>query len=313
MVQFSRLIRVTAALAAAASLAYPSVVSAQSGSQAGDVARLSESLKDADPQAREAAALALGRIGPAAEAAVGPLVAAFSDDDLYLRGAAAVALGQIGQAAVPALIRALGDANAEVRWSAAIAISRIGHAGQAALPALVKAVSDTNGNVRYVSAVALGELRGAAGAAVPVLTEALHDRDAFVRAAARRALQQITPEVGARRAERAGVVAAIDRLVPALMAELHVPGVSIALIEDRQVAWSNVYGVKNASTKEPVTTDTAFEAASMSKPIFGLLVMQLVPECRLHALHHGRGLREAARRGDEGRARRQRAHRADVG
>ena len=269
-----------AVLAQAAGSA-PGHAASQVASQPPDVPKLIAALKDADPQAREAAAQALGRLGPAAEPAVEPLVAAFSDDDLYLRGAAAVALGKIGSAAVPALVKALADPSAEVRWSAAIALGRVGPAGRAAVPALIKAVSDSSENVRYVAAVALGDLRGAAAGAASALNEAQHDSDGFVRAAARRALQRIAPDAVAKRPDRASAVAAIDRLVPPLMAELHVPGVSIALIEDRQVAWSNVYGVRNASTKEPVTRDTAFEAASMSKPIFGLLVMQLVERHRL--------------------------------
>jgi CubicO group peptidase (beta-lactamase class C family) len=281
MTWFSRVTCAPAVLVAAACLAWPPCVSAQRVSQPADVARLVDALKGGDPQGREAAALALGRVGPEAAAAVEALVATFSDPDIYLRGAAAVALAQIGQAAVPALIRALGDAKAEVRWSAAIAIGRAGQAGRAAIPALITAVSDTDDNVRYTSAVALGGLRSAASDAVPALTGALHDRADSVRAAARRSLQQIAPEAAAGPTDRASVIAAVDRLVPALMAELHVPGVSIALIQDRQVAWSNVYGVRSASTREPVTKETAFEAASMSKPVFGLLAMQLVDERRL--------------------------------
>jgi CubicO group peptidase (beta-lactamase class C family) len=271
--------RLVAALVAVSCLVPPPYVWAQPGARA-EVPKLVAALKDADPLAREAAAQALGRIGPAAEAAVEPLVAAFSDEDLHLRGAAAVALGRIGSAAVPTLVRALEDPSAEVRWSAAIALGRVGPAGRAAIPALITAVADTSENVRYVAAVALGDLGSAAAEAVPALVEAQHDRDGYVRAAARRALQQIAPDAVAKRPDRPSAIARVDRLVPALMAELHVPGVSIALIEDRQVVWSNVYGVKNASTKEPVTKDTAFEAASMSKPIFGLLVMQLVEQHR---------------------------------
>ena len=182
---------------------------------------------------------------------------------------------------MPALIRALGDANAEVRWSAAIALGRVGRAGGTAIPALIKALADTDGNVRYVAAVTLGGLGTAARDARPALVEVLHDRDDSVRAAARLSLQQVAPDAGPGRAELANVSATINRLAPSLMAELKVPGVSVALIHDRQVAWSAVYGVANATTRAPVTKETAFEAASMSKPIFGLLAMQLVEQKRL--------------------------------
>ena len=268
-----------AALAAAFVAATAPLASAQSGTTPRDLARMVEALKATDPEVRAAAAVALGRLGPAAAPAAEPLVAAFTDADSYVRGAAAVALGQIGQAAVPTLVRALADPNPETRWSAGIALGRIGRAGAAAIPALMTAASDANDNVRYVAVVALGELGRAASEATPLLTEALHDPDDSVRAAARRAMQQVAP--GSRRLDLVSVAAAVDRLAPALMAELNVPGASVAIVHDRQVAWTAAYGVASASTKAPVIKETAFEAASMSKPIFGLLVMQLVEQQRL--------------------------------
>jgi CubicO group peptidase (beta-lactamase class C family) len=252
------------------------VSNADSPPTAQTVPALVAALHDPDPAVREQAATALGRLGPAAREAIGPLVATFSDEDLYLRGAAAVALGQIGSDAVPALTRALGDTSEDVRWSAAIALGRLGPQARDALSALVSALSDANENVRWCSAVALGAIGPAARDAVPALTEALHDRDESVRPGAALALEQIAPGGRAQQHDPGALVATIDRLVPALMGELHVPGVSIALILNREVAWSKGFGLENASTKETVTKDTVFEAASMSKPIFAMLVMQLV-------------------------------------
>ncbi|MBZ0089264.1 MAG: beta-lactamase family protein, partial [Thermoanaerobaculia bacterium] len=80
---------------------------------------------------------------------------------------------------------------------------------------------------------------------------------------------------------RGEVVATIERLVPELMADHHVPGVSIALIEDGEVAWAKPYGVADARSGAPVTRETLFEAASMSKPVFALLALQLVEARRL--------------------------------
>lgn len=245
------------------------------------VAASIEALKDGDPLAREAAARTLGRLGPAAATAVDPLVAVFADDDPYVRGAAAVALGQIGAPAVPSLVRALESPDAGIRWSAGIALGRVGRAAEPAMPALVKAASDQDDNVRYVAIVALGGLGATASRSVPVVTESLHDRSDSVRAAARLALQQIAPGEGARRSTLPAVTATLDRIIPALMSELHVPGVSVALVRDGQVAWSGAYGVVSANTKAPVTKEAAFECASMSKPIFGLLAMQLVEQGRL--------------------------------
>ena len=43
-----------------------------------------------------------------------------------------------------------------------------------------------------------------------------------------------------------------------------VPGLSVAVIKDFKIAWAKGYGVKDLETKEPVTTDTLFQAGSIS-------------------------------------------------
>lgn len=250
-----------------------------SGDQA--VPALIEELKNPDPQKREEAATALGRIGPVAAAAIEPLIATFADPDLYLRGAAAVALSRIGAGAVSALTDALADPNPEIRWSAAIALGRLGPHAASAVTALSRALNDPNEHVRYGAAAALGEIGPAAWAALPALTETLHDRDEDVRRGATGALQQIAPFGRNRPVPQAELIATIERLTPMLMSELKVPGVSIALIRGRELVWSKGFGVRDSSTKAPVSRETVFEAASMSKPIFALLVMQLVERGRL--------------------------------
>lgn len=75
--------------------------------------------------------------------------------------------------------------------------------------------------------------------------------------------------------------AAIEKLkkdVPRLMKEANVPGASIALVRDGKLVWSNVYGVMNTETKKPVTTETIFEANSLTKPFFGYAFLKLVDE-----------------------------------
>src|SRR5262245_59771169 len=46
-----------------------------------------------------------------------------------------------------------------------------------------------------------------------------------------------------------------------------VPGVSIAVIKDFTIAWARAYGVKDLETNEPVTSDTLFQAGSISKSV----------------------------------------------
>jgi HEAT repeat protein len=252
------------------------------GPEAADaVPVLVAALADPDPLVRESAAEALGRLGPASASAIRPLVAAFADEDPYLGGAAAIALGRIGAGTVPALAEALTDARENVRWSAAIALGRLGPSAAAVVPALVRALGDTAAPVRASAAIALGAIGPGAIDAGPALTEGLHDRDEDVRRAARIALADVAPAWRAAPPARDQVIATIDRLVPQMMEEHHVPGVSIAVISEGQVAWSKAYGVSDAASKTPVTGETLIEAASMSKPVFAILALQLADEGRL--------------------------------
>jgi CubicO group peptidase (beta-lactamase class C family) len=69
--------------------------------------------------------------------------------------------------------------------------------------------------------------------------------------------------------------------LPRLMRVAGVPGLAIAIVDKRRLAWSRSFGVKNILTGDPVTDETRFEAASMSKPVFAYMVMRLVDEGRL--------------------------------
>lgn len=65
-----------------------------------------------------------------------------------------------------------------------------------------------------------------------------------------------------------------------LMVELHVPGVSIAMIRNGRIEWARGVGVTRIGGP-PVTPDTLFEAASISKPLTALAVLHLVQQGKL--------------------------------
>lgn len=75
--------------------------------------------------------------------------------------------------------------------------------------------------------------------------------------------------------------AALEKAIPALMETAGIPGMSIALIRDGEVVWSRGFGIKNMKTGEPVTEDTVFEAASLTKPFFAFLAMKFVEDGKL--------------------------------
>jgi CubicO group peptidase (beta-lactamase class C family) len=64
----------------------------------------------------------------------------------------------------------------------------------------------------------------------------------------------------------------------ARMAQLEVPGVSIAVAENGRIAWARGFGVLEAETADSVTSTTLFQAASVSKPIAATGILRLVAE-----------------------------------
>jgi CubicO group peptidase (beta-lactamase class C family) len=75
--------------------------------------------------------------------------------------------------------------------------------------------------------------------------------------------------------DEASLTADLEAHIPKWMADAHVPGLSIVLINRAKVAWRRGFGVKDSGTKQPVDPNTMFEAASMSKPVFAYVVMKL--------------------------------------
>ncbi len=62
------------------------------------------------------------------------------------------------------------------------------------------------------------------------------------------------------------------------MAELATPGMSVALIDDFEVAWVHGFGVLKAGGTEAVTPETLFQVGSISKLVFALAVARLAQE-----------------------------------
>lgn len=62
---------------------------------------------------------------------------------------------------------------------------------------------------------------------------------------------------------------------------LDVPGLSVAVIHNGQLDWAAGYGVRDETSGLPVTTETLFQAASISKPVAALATMRLAQEGQL--------------------------------
>ena len=75
-----------------------------------------------------------------------------------------------------------------------------------------------------------------------------------------------------------GPIAAAE--IDALRKQFNVPGVSVAVIKDFKIEWARGYGVMDAATNAPVTTDTLFQAASISKTVAAMASMRAVQDGR---------------------------------
>jgi len=185
--------RVLAAHALATALGDQSGPSGAPALAAGRLGAILKALASSGERERAEAAWALGRLGPAAAAAVPGLVRALGDEHECVRAGAAQALGSLGpaaRAALPQLLALVADPRQSVRWRALEAASKLG-ADAASVPALVSALASPDSYVRAGALWIQRELGPEARAALPALTAAAHDVHPGVRAVAVQALARV--------------------------------------------------------------------------------------------------------------------------
>src|SRR5687768_4794168 len=59
------------------------------------------------------------------------------------------------------------------------------------------------------------------------------------------------------------------------MAFFKIPAVSIAVVRDYKIEWARAYGWADEAEKRPATTETLFQAASLSKSLNGVGILKL--------------------------------------
>ena len=85
----------------------------------------------------------------------------------------------------------------------------------------------------------------------------------------------------AQTAEQTAAFAAIDPLFETFMRERHAPGVVYGVVVDGKLAYVRALGVQDTKTNAPVTRDTVFRIASMSKNFTALAALKLRDEGKL--------------------------------
>lgn len=81
--------------------------------------------------------------------------------------------------------------------------------------------------------------------------------------------------VAPRQEETSKNAKSFDVFAAALIEEDAIPGMAIAVVRDGKVVHMQGYGFANASTRRPMTPDTPMNIASISKPILGIVLLQL--------------------------------------
>jgi CubicO group peptidase (beta-lactamase class C family) len=75
--------------------------------------------------------------------------------------------------------------------------------------------------------------------------------------------------------------APLETFIPAQMDVAHIPGLSAAIVKGGKVVWSGAYGYADVEAKRPVTVDTIFLLASISKTFTATAAMQMYEQGKL--------------------------------
>lgn len=76
-------------------------------------------------------------------------------------------------------------------------------------------------------------------------------------------------------------LASFDQLMRSFLRDNRIPGGALAVAKDGRLVYARGFGYAHVEGKEPVQPDSLFRLASVSKPITGVAILQLVEEGRL--------------------------------
>lgn len=73
----------------------------------------------------------------------------------------------------------------------------------------------------------------------------------------------------------------LETVISSEMSRLGIPGMSIAVVVDHTLAWSNGYGFSDIENNVPAKSTTMYRLASISKPLTAVAVLQLAEQKKL--------------------------------
>ncbi|NMB78730.1 MAG: beta-lactamase family protein, partial [Methanomicrobiales archaeon] len=91
-----------------------------------------------------------------------------------------------------------------------------------------------------------------------------------------------TPAGTSGTADAAALVPQFDAYTEKTFNRSGVPGMAVAIVKDDKVIYLRTFGVRNVTTQEPVTPDTKFQLASVSKSMTGTLIASMVGNGELY-------------------------------
>jgi CubicO group peptidase (beta-lactamase class C family) len=83
-----------------------------------------------------------------------------------------------------------------------------------------------------------------------------------------------------------GVLARFDEIVEEILQEHRIAGASLAIAKDGRLVLARGYGLADVDARKPVTPETLFSTASVSKPITAVAILKLVDEGKLRLDAH---------------------------
>ncbi|MGD0191901.1 MAG: serine hydrolase domain-containing protein [Rhizomicrobium sp.] len=90
-----------------------------------------------------------------------------------------------------------------------------------------------------------------------------------------------TTSASAGQPKPAASIADLDARLGAMLRDAHIPGASVALIENGQATFTRGYGYADLARRIPATADTPFRAGSISKSFTSIAIMTLVEQRKL--------------------------------